>query len=161
MLVRFDAWSAGSKRRIRFLGSKAMILFTRRLMPAELRLQSDRETQKSEIYFTDYTLAGQPGAYSFWKSERACDPQGQSVHKVGPRRSPTLFHRLHFDWATRGLFVLEVRREQTIRRDSQYIRSAARRLPTLFHRLHFGWATGCFPLPRVRAASGGPGLISW
>jgi len=46
-----------------------MIMLTRRLRAAELRLQSDRETQKSEIYFTDYTLAGQPGAYSFWKSD--------------------------------------------------------------------------------------------
>ena len=81
-LVRFDAWSAGSNRRIHVLGSKPMILFTRRLMPAELRLQLDRETQKSGY----------------------------------------LFHRLHFGWATRGLFVLEVRREQTIRRDSQYIK---------------------------------------
>ena len=84
-LVRFHAGSAGSKRRIRFLGSKAMILFTRRLMPAELRLQSDRETQKSEIYFTDHTLTGKP----------------------------------------EGLFVLEVRRRQAIRRpDCQYISSA-------------------------------------
>ena len=87
-LVRFHVGSAGSKRRIRFLGSKAMILFTRRLMPAELRLQSDRETQKLRY----------------------------------------LFHRLHFDWATRGLFVLEVRREQVIRWNSRYIRSAVRAL---------------------------------
>jgi hypothetical protein len=50
---------------MRFRGSKALILFTRRIMPAELRLQTDRGTQKSEIYFTDYTLTGQPGAYSF------------------------------------------------------------------------------------------------
>jgi hypothetical protein len=42
-----------------------MILFTRRLMPAELRLQSDRETRKLEIYFTDYTLTGQPGEFPF------------------------------------------------------------------------------------------------
>ena len=54
---------------MRFHGSKAMILFTHRLMPAKSRLQSDRGTQKSEIYFTDYTLAGQPGACSFWKSD--------------------------------------------------------------------------------------------
>jgi hypothetical protein len=61
-----------------------MILFTRSLMPAELRLQSDRETPKSEIYFTDYTLAGQPGAYSFWKSDADRRSAGQtSVHKVG------------------------------------------------------------------------------
>ena len=82
-LARVHAGCAGSNRRIHVLGSKPMILFTRRLMPADLRLQSDRETQKSEIYFTDYTLAGQPGAYSFWKSDAACDPQGPSVHKVG------------------------------------------------------------------------------
>src|SRR5208282_1211401 len=74
-----------------------------------------------------------------------------------PRPSLFLFHRLHFDWATRGLFVLEVRREQMIRRDSQYIRSAARRLPTLFHRLHFGWATGCFPSQESGLRAGGPG----
>ena len=43
---------------MRFHGSKALILFTRRLMPAELRLQSDRGTQKSEIYFTNHTLTG-------------------------------------------------------------------------------------------------------
>jgi hypothetical protein len=76
MLVRFHVGSAGSKRRIRFLGSKAVILFTRRLIPAELQLQSDRETQKSEIYFTDYTLTGQPGTYSFWKSEAGRRPAG-------------------------------------------------------------------------------------
>src|ERR1019366_10557349 len=69
--VPFHVGSAGAKRQIRCIGSKTMILLTRRLMPAELRLQSDRETQKSEIYFTDYTLAGQPGAYSFWKSDRS------------------------------------------------------------------------------------------
>src|ERR1019366_810916 len=68
---------------------------------------------------------------------------GRDRHYISlsERRLPNLFHRLHFGWATRGLFVLEVRPEQTIRRDSQYIRSAARRLPTLFHRLHFDWAT--------------------
>ena len=65
--------------RIRTLGSKAMILFTRRIMPAELRLQSDRETQKSEIYFTDYTLAGQPGAYGFWKSDADRRSAGRTV----------------------------------------------------------------------------------
>ena len=43
---------------MRFHGSKALILFTRRLMPSELRLQSDRGTQKSEIYFTNHTLTG-------------------------------------------------------------------------------------------------------
>jgi len=41
-----------------------MILFTRRFMPAELRLQSDRETRNLEIYFTDDTLAGQTEPYS-------------------------------------------------------------------------------------------------
>src|SRR5664279_3489742 len=125
--VPFHVGSAGAKRQIRYIGSKTMILLTRRLMPAELRLQSDRETQKSEIYFTDYTLAGQPGAYSFWKS----DASRRSAGTVNTLRSdrealPYLFHRLHFDWATRGLFVLEVRREQTIRRDSQYIRVGPR-----------------------------------
>jgi hypothetical protein len=71
-----------------------MILFTRRLMPAELQLQSDRETQKSEIYFTDYTLAGQPGLIRSGSLTRAGDPQGQSVHKVG---SETL-----------GIFILPI-----------------------------------------------------
>ena len=46
-----------------------MILLTRRLMPAELRLQSDRETQKSEIYFTNHTLTGKPNAFPFQESE--------------------------------------------------------------------------------------------
>jgi hypothetical protein len=41
-----------------------MILLTCTFMAEELRLQSDRETQKSEIYFTDHTLTGQPEAYS-------------------------------------------------------------------------------------------------
>ena len=48
---------------MRFHGSKALILFTRRLMPAELRLQSDRGTQKSEIYFTNHTLTGKLAAF--------------------------------------------------------------------------------------------------
>ncbi len=61
-----------------------MILFTRRLMPAELRLQSNRETQKAEIYFTDYTLAGQPGLSRSGSQTRVGGPQaGQSVDKVG------------------------------------------------------------------------------
>jgi len=69
MLVRLHVGCAGSRRRIHLVGSNPMILFTRRLMSVELPLQSDRETQKSGLYFTDYTLAGQPGAYSFWKSD--------------------------------------------------------------------------------------------
>jgi hypothetical protein len=64
---------------MRFHGSKALILFTRRLMQAELRLLSDRGTQKSEIYFTDYTLTGQPGAYSFWKSDAGGRSAGPTV----------------------------------------------------------------------------------
>jgi hypothetical protein len=74
---------------------------------------------------------------------------------------PSFFHRLQFDWATGGLFVLEVRREQAIRGDGQYIWSAAIRLSSLFHRLQFDWATGCFPLPRVGVwAAMGPGASS-
>jgi len=79
MLVRFHVGSEGAKRRIRFLGSKPMILLTRRLMPAEPRLQSNREAQKSEIYFTDYTLTGQQGAYSFWKSDAGGRDAGPTV----------------------------------------------------------------------------------
>jgi hypothetical protein len=45
-------------------GSKAMILFAPHLMAAEPWLQSDRETQKLDIYFTDYTLTEQTEAYS-------------------------------------------------------------------------------------------------
>ena len=56
-----------------------MILFTCRLMPAELRLQSDRETQKSEIYFTNHTLTGKPERYSFWKSDAGRRPEDRSV----------------------------------------------------------------------------------
>ncbi len=73
---------------------------------------------------------------------RTGGPQaGLSVHKVGREALATLFHRLHFGWATGALFVLKARLGQAIRRGSQYIRSATRRLPSLFHRLHFGWAT--------------------
>ena len=48
-----------------------MILFTRSLMPAELRLQSDRETQKSEIYFTNHTLTGKLDAFPWLGSDTA------------------------------------------------------------------------------------------
>jgi len=41
-----------------------MILFAPHLMAAEPWLQSDRETQKLDIYFTDYTLTEQTEAYS-------------------------------------------------------------------------------------------------
>jgi len=180
-LVRLRPGTADSKRRRCFLGSKALILFTGPLMPAELRLQSDRETQKSEIYFTDYTLAGQPGAYSFWKS----DASRRSAGTVNTLRSdrealPYLFHRLHFDWATHRPSVgLTVRRrfqgprhfyftdytltgqptafplhesESGLRlggRVGLLVQpSFARRLPTLFHRLHFDWATISPPLER-------------
>jgi len=64
---------------MRFHGSKALILFTRRFMPAELRLQSDRGTQKSEIYFTDYTLAGQPDAFPSQESELRLGGLGQAL----------------------------------------------------------------------------------
>ena len=78
-LVRVHAGCVGSRRQIHLLGSKPMILFTRRLMPPDLRLRSDRETQKSEIYFTDYTLTGQPWAYSFWKSDATGRSAGPTV----------------------------------------------------------------------------------
>ena len=84
---------------MRFHGSKALILFTRRLMPAELRLQSDRRTQKSEIYFTDYTLTGQPHALA---SESQDCEWGRVVLLVKPSHgaSQLFFHRLHFGWTT-------------------------------------------------------------
>ena len=66
---------------MRFHGSKVLILFTHRLMPAELRLQSDRETQKSEIYFTDYTLTGQTHALA--SESQDCD-WGRGVLLVKP-----------------------------------------------------------------------------
>ena len=68
---------------MRFHGSKALILFTRRLTPAELRLQSDRGTQKSEIYFTDYTLTGQPDGFA---SESQDCEWGRGVLLVEPSR---------------------------------------------------------------------------
>ena len=128
MLVRFDAWRAGAKRRIHLLGSNPMILFTRRPMPAELRLQSDRESQKSEIYFTDYTMAGQPGGLLVLEVRRGHAvrrPDCQYIRSVA-RRLPSLFLRLHFDWATGALFVLKARPRQATRRDSQYMGSAKR-----------------------------------
>jgi hypothetical protein len=48
-----------------------MILFTRRLMAAGLRLQSDRETHESEIYFTNRTLTGKPNAFPWLGSDTA------------------------------------------------------------------------------------------
>jgi len=51
-----------------------MILFTQRLMAEELRLQSDRETQKSEIYFTNRTLTGKPEGYLLRKSDTGRRP---------------------------------------------------------------------------------------
>jgi hypothetical protein len=57
-LVRLHVASAGSGLQLRFVGSKAMILFAALLLVAEPLLQADRETQKSDIYFTDYTLTG-------------------------------------------------------------------------------------------------------
>jgi hypothetical protein len=60
---------------MRFHVSKALILFTRRLMPAEQRLQSDRGTQKFEIYFTNHTLTGKPDAFPFQESESGWVPR--------------------------------------------------------------------------------------
>ena len=83
---------------MRFHGSKALILFTRRLTPAELRLQSDRGTQKSEIYFTDYTLTGQPDGFA---SESQDCEWGRGVLLVKPLHGlANFFHRLHFGWTT-------------------------------------------------------------
>jgi hypothetical protein len=51
-----------------------MILFTQALVAAELRLQSDREIPKSEIYFTNCTLT-----YS--------DPEREILKKGFPQQS--------------------------------------------------------------------------
>ena len=64
----------------------------------------DRETQKSEIYFTNHTLTGKPNAFPWLGSDTA------RRFQRAVRCSPSLFHQLHFDWEAGGLFVLEVRR---------------------------------------------------
>ena len=82
-----------------FFRSKALILFTRRLMPAELRLQSDRETQKSGIYFTNHTLTGKPNAFPFQESESGLSARvGLLVRLFFAGCLPYLFHQSHFDW---------------------------------------------------------------
>jgi hypothetical protein len=76
-----------------------MILFTCRLMPADLRLQSNRETQKSEIYFTNHTLTGKPNAFPFQESESGLGTRvGLLVRLFFAGCVPYLFHQLHFDW---------------------------------------------------------------
>ena len=55
-----------------FLGSKAMILFAPHLLAAEPWLQSDGEAQKLDIYFTDYTLTGQPDAFPSESQDCEC-----------------------------------------------------------------------------------------
>jgi hypothetical protein len=84
---------------------------------------------RSQRFISPITLwLGNPGLIRSGSQTRACDPQGPSVHKVGREALATLFHRLHFGWATRGLFVLEVRGGQVIRWNSRYIGSAVRTL---------------------------------
>jgi hypothetical protein len=89
----------GFEVQIRFLRSKTMILFTCRLMPADLRLQSDRETQKSDIYFTNHTLTGKPNAFPFQESESGLAARvGLLVKLLFAGCLPYLFHQSHFDW---------------------------------------------------------------
>jgi hypothetical protein len=76
-----------------------MILLARRLTPTELRLQSDREIPKSEIYFTNHTLTGNRRAIRSGSQTRAGDPKtGPSVTPSFGRWAPFLFHQSHFDW---------------------------------------------------------------
>jgi hypothetical protein len=83
-----------------------MILLAPHLMAAEPWFLSDREIQKLDIYFTDYTLTGQPGAYRFWKNRRRQEIRrpsvGVSVQGVASNALAHFFHRLHFDWTTRS-----------------------------------------------------------
>ena len=81
-LVRSHVGSVGAKRRMCLVGCKVMILFARGLVSAELRPRSNRELQKSEIYFTNCTLTGKPEGYSFWKSDAGRRPEDQSVGNV-------------------------------------------------------------------------------
>ena len=60
------------------------------------------------IYFTDYTLTGQPSAFPLHESESGLRLGGRVGLLVQPsfaRRLPTFLHRLHFDWTT-GRFLL-------------------------------------------------------
>ena len=105
---------------------------------------------------------GNPGLIRSGSQTRTGGPQaGLSVHKVG-REALAIFISPITLWL--GNRMLSPPKSQGCERrawvDLLVKPSFARRLLNLFHRLHFGWATGCFPLPRVRAASGGPGLIS-
>ena len=53
-------------------------------MPREVTPRADRETQKSEFYFTDHSLTGQSSSLS---------TAGLLLHL-----RQTFFHRSHFDW---------------------------------------------------------------
>ena len=103
-----------------------MILFTRRLMPAELRLQSDRETQKSEIYFTNYTLTGQPEAFRSGSQTRQAIRR-PTVSTYGRSRGACqLYFTDHTLAGNRRLIRSGVRRWQAIRRPavSKLVREA-------------------------------------
>ena len=90
-LVQSQVGSVGSKRRIRLVGCKAMILFARRLVSAGLRPRSNRERQKSEIYFTSHTLTGKREGYSFWKSDAGGRPEDRSVSNAFVRTVRAIF----------------------------------------------------------------------
>ena len=116
-----------------------MILFTRRLMPAELRLQSDRETQKSEIYFTNHTLTGKPDAFPLLGLD-ICQAIPQAALSVTPsfaRCSPTLFHQSHFDWEQElSVAGLTLPGDAADRMPNGFLAAPS---PNLFHQSHFDW----------------------
>src|SRR5271166_5566878 len=98
-LVRSHVGSVGAKRRMCLIGCKAMILFARGLVSAELRPRSNRELQKSEIYFTNHTLTGKLDAFPRLGFDCQAIPQAAlSVTPSFAGCSPSLFHQSHFDW---------------------------------------------------------------
>ena len=132
-LVRFHVGSVGSKRRIRFLGSKAMILFTRRLMPAELRLRSDRETQKSEIYFTNHTLTGKPDAFPLLGLDLPGDSAGRLSVTLRSHGARHLYFTNHTLTGNKSLFAV------TPEAANRCQLAIAAPSPNFFHQSHFDW----------------------
>jgi hypothetical protein len=133
-LVRSHVGSVGSKRRIRLVGCKAMILFARRLVSVELRPRPNRELQKSEIYFTNHTLTGKPEGCSFWKSDAGGRPEDRSVSNAFVRTVGTIFY-----FTNRTLAGNKSLSALTPEAAKRWQSPNAVSSPNFFHQSHFDW----------------------
>jgi len=111
-----------------------MILFTRRLMPAELRLQSDRETQMSGIYLANRTLTGKPDLCLPLSSDIAKRFGSLRGHqRLRSHAAPKLYFTNRTLTGTKSLFPV------TSEAGNRCRLAIAAPSPSIFHQSQFDW----------------------